>query len=286
MRLAYRKQNFQDWFTQQWTILWSRRIDPVSTPWLMGPFGNMDAIADDFIEKLAIDENLIITRNVKSGGLLDDIGDLNLSREAVNRLSQEVIDFYENTASYKLDFKVRWNPFFKFFGMLLNQLFSNRIEQLNIPTRNETSLQAVNSEIITLSELVSKEVKYKVWFRTFQSTGKVLYSGIYTTCKIPNGDVCIKAIFPLPRGNATVIMKPIVEANGALRLESSGEKFGDPGFYFLLNDSKGKYWSQYVSSFRDSLVVWSQAGRLYAEQTLSFWHMRVLRFYYEMNAQK
>ena len=45
-------------------------------------------------------------------------------------LSDKIIDFYENTSNYELNFKVKWNPFFKFFGLLVQVLFSKRINQL------------------------------------------------------------------------------------------------------------------------------------------------------------
>jgi hypothetical protein len=132
----------------------------------------------------------------------------------------------------------------------------------------------------------SGKVKYTVWCRSYKSTGQVIYSGIYTTCILPSGETCIKAVFPLLRGNATVIMSPSVGPDGELRLDSSGKKFGDAGFYFLLNDSKGGYWSQYVRSFRDLLIVNSNEVNIYAEQTLTLWRQSVLRFNYEIDRQR
>jgi hypothetical protein len=285
MRLAYPRQKFQDWFTQQWAIFWGKRIEPEIVPWLMGPFGKPGAIADDFVNKIAEDEGLIIERNVASHGLIS-IKELKLSVAESGRLSQKVIDFYEKTGFYDLKFSVKWNPLFKIFGKLVKYLFSNRIEQLNIPTSNVESSKQINSEIITLSDPKSKEVKYTVWYRTFKSTGQVLYSGVYTTCTLPSGKACIKAVFPLPNGNATVMMSPSVGPNGELCLDSSGKKFGDPGFYFLLNDSKGDLWSQYISAFRDQLNVCCHEGNIIVEQTLTLWHWRVLRFNYEIHLKK
>ena len=286
MRLAYPKQKFQDWFTQQWAIFWGNRIKPEAVPWLMGPFGKPGAIADDFVNKIAEDEGLIIERNVTSQGLIISIKELKLSDTESTRLSQKVIDFYEQTGHYKLNFSVKWNPLFKIFGRLVTYLFSNRIGQLNIPTSNVESSNQINSEIITLSDPRSGKVKYTIWYRTFKSTGQVLYSGVYTTCTLPSGKTCIKAVFPLPNGNATVIMSPSVGPNGELHLDASGKKFGDSGFYFLLNDSRGDYWSQYISSFRDQLNVCCHEGNIIAEQTLTLWHWRVLRFNYEIQHEK
>ena len=286
MSLAYPLQRFQDWFTQQWVILWGRKIDPNNVPWLVGPFGDLKGIGDNFIHQLADKEKLVIERNTQSSGLLSSIKELELSEIELNILSKEVIKFYETTANYNLDFTVKWNPFFKIFGGLVNRLFSNRINQLYIPTKSIKEAESLKSEIITLYDPKTNEVKYTVWFRTFKSTGKVIYSGVYSTCKIPSGETCVKAVFPLPKGNATVIMAPSVQKNGSLTLDSSGKKFGDPGFYFLLNDSKGRYWSQFVKSFRDKLTIGLEGDSLFAEQTLTLWKQRVLKMNYKIKEKK
>lgn len=283
MRFAYPIQRFQDWFTQQSVIFWGKRIEPETVPWLMGPFGKLGSIADDFVNQLAEEEDLLIERNSLSAGLLFSIQELKISDVESARLSQSIIDFYENTTLYKLKVSVQWHPLFKIFGTLIVKLFSNRIQQLNIPTNNLESLNQINSEIITLKDAKSEKVKYTIWYRTFGSTGHVLYSGVYNTCALPSGKICIKAVFPLPKGNATVIMSPSVDSDGGLHLDSSGKKFGDPGFYFLVTDSKGDFWSQYVRSFRDHLNVYYRDGKILAEQTLTLWRLRVLRFKYEIH---
>ncbi len=285
MSLAYPFQKFQDWFTQQWAILWGKQIEPEAEPWLMGPFGKLGSIGDDFVNQIAEEENLIIDRNTPSLGLVSSIKDLKLSDVEYNRLSREVISFYENTGLYQLNLSVKWSIWFKAFGNLVNLLFSNRIKQLNIPTSNSKDSEEISSEIITLQDPKTNEVKYRVWYRTFKSTGKVLYSGVYSTCVLPSGRACIKAVFPLPKGNATVIMSPSVGPNGELYLDSSGKKFDDPGFYFLLNDSKGNFWAQYIKSFRDQLSVSGLDGDVMAKQTLTLWHQRVLKFNYEISCK-
>ncbi len=279
MSLANPSQKFQDWFTQQWAIVGGRRIDPATFPWLMGPFGKLGGIGDGFVNQLAEAEGLVVERNSKSG-LIPSIAKLNLPEAEARRLSQQVIGFYENTSCYHLRFSAKWNPLFLQFGKLVNYLFSNRLGQLNIPTDSTLGNEEVSSEIITLSDPKSKEVKYRMWYRTIKATGQVLYSGVYSTCQLPSGETCIKAVFPLPHGNATVIMLPGVGEGGELRLRSTGRKFGEPGFYFLLNDAKGDYWARFVSSFSDELLIYSRDGNLFAEQTLTLWKLRVVRFTY------
>ena len=280
MNSPYRGQKFPDWFTQQWVILRGRKIDPNEYPWLLGPFGELNGIGEDFIFQLAEKERLIVRRDCKQTGLLPSIQLLELKEEEINQLSERVIDFYENTSEYQLKFKVKWNPFFKVFGYLVNRLFSQRINQLNIPTSTLPHSEDLKSELIQLLNPETGEVKYTIWLRKFVSTGKVIYSGIYESCKIPSGQACIKAVFPLPKGNATVIMKPGAGDHSELILDSSGSRFGDAGFYFLLNDSKGNYWAQFISSFTDKLIVSETDGLLTAKQTLKLWNLRVATFHY------
>ncbi|MGV0924584.1 hypothetical protein [Empedobacter tilapiae] len=279
MNFAFTTQKFQDWFTQQWVILWGRKINPTDSPWLIAPFGELNGIGEEFIYQLAEKENLIVIRNSTSKGLLNSINELNLTDNQLENLSKKVIDFYECTANYNLEFNVKWNSFFTFFGYLVNQLFSQRINQLNIPTKNITQSEDLESEIITLNNQ-NNEVKYTIWLRKFKTSGKVIYSGIYGTCILPSNRTCIKAVFPLPKGNATVIMKASVGNEKELILDSSGKKFGDAGFYFLLNDAKYNYWAQFISSFTDQLIIKEKENNLQAIQTLKLWNFNVSQFTY------
>lgn len=282
MGIAHKRQNLQDWITQQWVILSGRRIDKKENEWLLGPFGKTNGIGLKFISQLAEKEQLIIDKNNKDKGLLQSVNQLNLSEDELDRISKNVIDFYENTAGYDFDLKVKWNPFFKGCGVILKILFSHRIEQLNVPIENIKDSKALTSEIIHLLDAETNKIKRTIWLRTFKTTDQVVYSGVYETCTIPSGQTCIKAIFPLPNGNATVILSPGVGKNGELILKSSGKKFGDSGFYFLLHDSNGNLWAKFIKSFKDKLVVGEKNGCITVEQTLTLWNLKVLKFEYRI----
>ncbi|MCL6274367.1 hypothetical protein M3P19_10120 [Muricauda sp. 2012CJ35-5] len=282
MGIAKKNQSIQDWMTQQWVILFGNKIDKTKHKWLLGPFGEKNGIGLKFIKQLAEKEHLIIDNQTKNKGLIQSIEQLCLPKNESNRLSKEVIDFYQNTSNYDLQFKVKWNPIFKGFGLLVKLIFSQRIEQLNVPIRNVKSASGLTNEIIQLLDSKTNEVIRTIWFRAFKSTGQVVYSGVYDTCLMPSGITCIKAMFPLPNGNATVILTPKVGTRGELILSSEGKKIGDSGFYFLLKDSKGQLWAKFIKSFKDTLVVRSLKNRISATQTLTLWNMKVLRFDYEI----
>ena len=233
MGIAKINQSIQDWITQQWVILFGQKIDNKKYQWLLGPFGGTNGIGVKFVEQLARDESLVIDSNRKNRGLIDSIRNLGLPETELKKLSQNIINFYESTSDYDLLLKVKWNPLFKIFGIVVKSIFSKRIEQLNVPIEDLEDASGLTNEIIKLVDKKTNEVKRTIWLRTFKSTGQVVYSGVYETCSLPNKQICIKAIFPLPNGNATVILIPSVGKNGELILDSSGQRIGDSGFYFL-----------------------------------------------------
>jgi hypothetical protein len=281
MAIAILKQNLQDWITQQWVITFGRKISSDSK-WLLGPFGSANGIGSKYIDYLAQEENLIIDKKEKTKGLIQSIDQLNLPKKDSERLSKDVVDFYENTSDYSFELKVDWNPLFKIFGKLVKLFFSNRIEQLNVPIKDIDNSETLSSEIIHLLDSKTNSIKRTIWLRKFIESQQIVYSGIYETCKIPSGQVCMKAIFPLPNGNATVILSPKIGNNGELILDSSGNKFGESGFYFLLRDSSGQLWTKFIKSFQDKLVVSSENENIRAIQTLTLWNLRVLKFEYSI----
>ncbi len=198
MRFAYPMQKFQDWMTQQWVILRGRKIKPEDFPWLMAPFGNLDAIGEDFIHQFAERENLIIQKDSNAKGIIPSMLKLNLSEAEFSNLSKNVIAFYENTANHKLDFSLKWNPFFKFFGILINKLFSNRINQLNIPTKNIADSETLKSEIINLIDQESKEIKYTFWFRSIEYRTSYIFGCLWNKQFAFRKDLC-KSSFSSPK---------------------------------------------------------------------------------------
>lgn len=206
----------QDQLTQKWVKLTGRKIDPEEHKWLIGPIGATDIIKDKFIHDLASKENLEIFRNVKDAGLLDSIEDIGISNNEKTRLTKSVADFYENTSNYNFEIWSEWKGFFKPFGGLLSILFSKRLQQLNLPLSLLDSAKGLNSEIIKLKSKKEKKTKWTIWYRRLKSSGDVIYSGIYTTCENPKyKNPLLKVVFPLPNGNASVVMKKKVLEDGS-----------------------------------------------------------------------
>ncbi|MEZ4722154.1 MAG: hypothetical protein R2813_09795 [Flavobacteriales bacterium] len=274
----------QDHITQVWVKITGRRIDPRNYEWLIGPIGNQDIIKDKFIYDLAEKENLDIQRNLPNSGLLENIEQIGITNSDKEILNKKVIDFYENTSNYDFEVWSEWKGIFKPFGLLLSIVFSKRLQQLNLPLNSIDTAKGLKSEIIKLKANDSNKTKWTIWYRIIKSTNDVIYSGVYTTCENPNySSPLLKVVFPLPNGNASVIMTKQINRDGSLTLSSDGRKFGDNGFYFTLTNGKGKYWARFVRSMHEWIRVYEDdENMLRADHSLNFYGIRFLNLHYKM----
>lgn len=275
----------QDKITQIWVKATGRRINPEEHSWLIGPIGNTDIIKDKFFFELAEKEDLEIQKNHPNSGLLETIDALGLSMDEKLLLNKKVSDFYENTSNYDFEIWSEWKGIFRPFGKLLSIIFSKRLQQLNLPLSAMDTAKGLKSEIVKLKDKSTKDTKWTIWYRIIKSSNDVIYSGIYTTCNNPNyKKPLLKVIFPLPNGNASVVMTHNIEKDGSLMLSSDGKKFGDNGFYFTLTDHKGKYWARFVNSMHEWIRVYEdEENVLRADHNLNFYGVRFLNLHYKMS---
>ena len=196
----------------------------------------------------------------------------------------QVREFYEQTSEYNVDAWGEWCGAFRPFGWLLKRIFSQRLQQLNVPLSALDTSKGMTSRIVQVTEPVTGEVKYTAWVRELVGTGDVIYAGSYSICSPPGFDgPCVKVAFPLPNGYALVVMKPSVDADGALLLESVGKKFGDPGFYFVVRSRNGESSVKYIRTMRESIHVYAAEGTaVRADHVLRVWGVTFLRLHYRL----
>lgn len=272
----------QDKITQYWVKTTGRKINTESDKWLMGPTGDEDIIGNQFIQNLVKDENLKCSSNIANVGLLENISDLDFTQDELDILNKQVIDFYVNTSNYDFEIWSEWKSFFKPFGKALSIIFSKRLQQLNLPLNALDSSKGIKSEIIKLSK--DNITKWTIWYRKLKSSNDVIYAGIYTTAFVPKyNKSLLKVIFPLPNGNASVVMTKEVLQDGSLLLSSDGKTFGDNGFYFTLTDHKGNHWAKFVRSMHEWIKVYvDEESVLRADHILKFYGIPFLKLHYKM----
>jgi hypothetical protein len=270
-----------DRITQRWVQFTGRPIDVLGEhKWLDGPTGEPQGIGSNYFHEFARKHALKIVPGV---GLLDDFEGLRSPYFDPARVAKPVAAFYQRTGDYSLDAWSEWCHAFRPFGTLLASLFSRRLQQLNVPLSPLDTSRGVTSEILRVSDPASGQHRFTAWLRRLLGSGDVLYAGAYSTCRVPNYDgECVKVVFPLPNGNAMVIMRPVAHEDGSFSVVSHGERFGDPGFYFTVHSTRGVR-ARYLKTLRESIRVYcAEEHTVRADHVLSLWKLTFLRLHYRL----
>lgn len=250
--------------------------------WLLGPIGR-DTIGDATYREVCEAEGLSLERKARDGGLVPSFELLRSSSFDPTKVHPIVRDFYENTTEYAMDV---WSQahFPASIGMwLLVTTISRQVNQLNFPLSPLDTARGMVSEIITMRR-ADGTVRYTGWFRTLARDQNVLYTGFYMTETSPTlATPCVKVVFPMPNGNATVILRPEATTDGALLLDSSGDEFGDAGFYRMqaLGADHLRVWQ--VKTLKERFRVFvDDAGTLRCDHAVRFLGLPVLSLHYKI----
>jgi len=283
--LGERRGYLTDWVTQRWVEYTGKRLKESDLTWLSGPAGNTSLIGRASVAEVAAHECLAIDSDSNIRGLVDSFKALDGPAFSSEAVAKEVSEFYEKTSLYEMNAWAHWCGFFKPLGVLLALIFSRRLQQLNVPLNGLDTSKGMSSDVIQLKNRDSGAVKYVAWIRELVETKSILYAGYYSVAIPTNfANPCVKVVFPLPNGNAIVVMKPIANKDGSLTLASSGKKFGDPGFYFTIRKPDGKSIGRYVRSLKEWITVYPGNGNeVRADHVLKFCGVTFLRLHYRMD---
>jgi hypothetical protein len=285
--LGDRRGFLTDWATQRWVQITGRKLTLSEHAWLDGPVGSTRQIGKDFFVEYARQHNLnIVQTSIR--GLVEDMTSLSGDSIDLSLASPSVRQFYERTSEYSLDAWSEWHGLFRPFGRALAILFSRRLQQLNIPLSSLDSSKGMTSRVIQLRTRDSGKLARTAWVRELNATGNVLYAGVYSICNVPgHPSPCVKVVFPLPNGNAIVIMKPKVHDDGSFSITSAGDAFGDPGFYFVVHGQDGIVWARYLRSMQETIHVYSaESNTARADHHLWLWGKEFLRLHYRMSLKQ
>jgi hypothetical protein len=275
-----------DWMTQRWVRLTGRAVSLGEHPWLDGPAGRPTGIGAKFFEDYA-DENALRVLHGQPGGLVPSFETLRAVAFDPGGISAGVVDFYARTDAYDLDAWSQWTGPFRPFGWALAALFSRRLQQLNVPLSNLDTSRGITSTVVPVVDANTSRPVFTAWVRQLVATGNIIYAGAYSTCTVPEGPTpCVRVVFPLPNGNAMVLMRPVAHPDGSLSLVSEGTSFGGPGFYFTVHDSNGTIWARYLRSLRERIHVYEVEGHIRADHVLSLWGITFLRLHYRLRTRR
>ena len=267
---------------RQWVRLTGRRIPKRAAPWLSCPVGPRGRIGAEFYESLAHRERLEVRRS-PDAGLLTDFAALKGSGFDPASVHPVIRDFYEHTSSYRLEAWSEAGLPTRLFLWALTRFVSRRMDQLNFPVSSLELAGGMTSSVLPMLDASGRRV-YTGWLRRLLATDRVIYTGLYSTER-PGAfaDPCVKVSFPLPLGSATVFLRPEAGPDGSFRLISSGSRFGEPGFYRMVEAGPDHWRVRYIRTLREDFHVYvDREGTLRTAHRVRFLGLTVLRLHYKM----
>lgn len=262
-----------------------RRVTREEAPWLNCPMGTSKLIGADFYHQLAIDEQLKIAD--EPAGLLTDFSLLKGEGFDPTQVRQEIHEFYERTSEFRLEAWSEAPLFTRMFLWVLTRFVSRRMNQLNFPVSSLELAGGMTSDLLPMNNDSGQRV-YTGWLRRLAKSGHVIYTGLYSV-ESPGefADPCVKVSFPLPQGSATVFLRPEAQPDGSFKLISSGRKFGEPGFYRMVELKPGVWKVRNFRTLREYFHVYvDESGMLRTDHLVTFLGLTILRLHYKCERAK
>jgi hypothetical protein len=268
-----------------YVCLTGRRCVPAEQIWLSGPVGKPGRGGIGYYEDYAEGAGLSIVADDPTAGLLPSFERLRGPSFDPAAVDPRVIAFYEHTASYSLEAWSHWSWPFGAFAWILIAFVSRRMDQMNLPLSPLDTSQGMTSEVLKLVGPDGQAVPLAGWFRRMRGSGRAIYAGFYTVATPPAGEgPCVKVVFPVPRGSATVLLRPEAQPDGSLKLISQGKRFGHPGFYRLVETGANKLAVRHIPAMHEVIHVYvNDSGEMRTDHLFSFFNVPMLRLHYKIS---
>lgn len=268
-----------------WLWLVGRRMPIAQAPYLDGPVGPSGPIGVALYDHIATVHDLDISL-LDPDGLVSDFSALRSPTFDPDRVHPEIRRFYEQTSQFVLDAWTATSFLMRPFLWLLVRTVSRSVDQLNFPVSPLEVSRGMSSHILAMTDQRGQRA-YTGWLRRLSGSGRVLYAGFYTTDSVPgHTGACVKVAFPMPRGNATVLLRPENGEDGAFFLVSSGRRFGDPGFY-RLQRAGDRLCVKYLRTLEERFRVYVDPnGVLRCDHKVRFLGLPVLTLHYRMTPRR
>ena len=259
-----------------------RKIRPSEEPWLCCYLGDAGRIGTGIYQRIADSEHLEL-RTPANAGLIPDFEMLRGPGFDPEVVHPRIRHFYEHAAAYHLEV---WSEVYlrgRFFLWLLVEFLSTKMDQLNFPISSLEVAKGMTSEVVQLSDRASGQLRYTGWLRRLKSSGRVIYAGIYSVCRVPNEEnPCVKVTFPC-QGSANVYLRPVAHLDGSFGLDSSGSAWGRSGFYRIVQSGTDDWRVRNFQSLHELFHVYvDHDGVLRCDHKISFVGITILRLHYKM----
>jgi hypothetical protein len=265
MWLGERRGYTIDWLTQLWVRATGRRVTTGTYPWLRAPVGATRAVGTAWLG----------TEPSPGRGLLSSFDELAGPHFDPEGVSAEVRRFYTQTSEYRMDLWASWSFFAGIGARIIRAAHAKHLDQLTLPIDVMDGADGVISDVYDLGGA-------SAWLRRYADSKRVIYAGVYSVARPDGQPPLIKVAFPLPNGNAVVLLRPENGKDGALRLVSRGRKFGEPGMYLTVVRGDALLSVRRTPIAEVFTVYRGEAGSLRTDHVLSMYGYRMARLHYRI----
>ena len=263
----------------------SRRMSAESAPWLVGPSANSSIVDDGWVERAASavsgqtsvgpDHGLLPSFSALTGPVFDPA-----------KVDGRIADFYEHTSRWHLDLWSEWSMAAWPFGRAITALWSQRLNQLNLPMHPLDVSWGMDSRVVHIHDH-SGAVSSSAWLRTNRETGVTIYSGQYGTVTLPGGtQPSVRVAFPLPFGCFAVLLEPANDEHGGLHLRSPIGPFGAVGAYLILERSDRTISVRRVPIAEHFHLYIDTEGDVRTDHVVRFGRMQAARLHYRLQRSR
>lgn len=268
--------------TRTWWRAVGRPIDLAGAEaWLAAPTSPHSVVGDGWLTSYAGSVDGDVRDDVPGAGLVPDLSALDGPTFSAADVHPLVRDFYEHTSRWHMDAWSEWSPWAWPGGELISRLFGRRVGQLALPMRSLDVAKGMDSRVSVIAGADGRQIGAG-WLRTLRSTGDYVFSGCYSTRRLPGAQQdSIHVAFPLEKGNVQVFLRPEVGEGGSLWLHSPGEEFGGHGAYVVVEQGGGVHASR--APIHETFHVYvDEHDVLRTDHDLRLWGAPVVRLHYRL----
>lgn len=267
--------------TRQFWRTVGRPIDPYGADaWLHAPHNRPGTVGDAWLD--ALDTAGRVLPASDDDGLVPDMAALDGPDFRAADLHPAVREFYQHTASYRMDVWSQWTTLFAPGGELIARLFGRRVKQLALPVQPLAVSRGMTNTVRRVDDPLTGH-RGAAWLRTLLSDGSSVYSGFYRVGLPPGGtQPHVWVSFPLEEGSVQVLLRPRADRDGSLWLESRSRRFGEDGAYVVVRC--GGRWYAAMPRLRERFhVLVDDADVLRTDHSLALFGAPALRLHYRLD---
>ncbi|WP_234974458.1 hypothetical protein [Williamsia sterculiae] len=257
-------------------------MDATESDFLRAPYNRRHTVGDAWLDDL--NAQGLVRSSSPDDGLFDDMSRLDGPPFDAARLQPQVRDFYEHTARWRMEVWAQWNPLLAPGGFAVSALFGRRVRQLALPTSPLSVSRGMSSEVHVVTDDTGVR-RGAAWLRTLRIDGSAVYSGFYRPATLPvDRQPHVAVSFPLEMGHVDVYLRPRVNQDGSLTLESRSHHFGEDGAYVSV--LLGGQWYAAQVPLRERFRVYvDDEGVLRTDHSLHVGPARALRLHYRLERE-